>query len=68
MNPRLKETLTFAGIFFVLYLAASFVIEVIVRHQSFSLGQTLIKIILLTILYAALFYFLRPLNKKRTDK
>lgn len=68
MNPRLKKTLASTGIFFVLYLATSFVAEVMVRHQPFSLGQTLITISIPTILYAVLFFFLTSLDKKRTKQ
>lgn len=68
MNPRLKKTLISAGIFFVVYLTASFVAEVMIRHQPFSLGQTLITISIPTILYAVLFFFLTSLDKKRTNK
>lgn len=56
MNPRLKKTLASAGIFFVVYLAASFVIEVMVRHQPFSLEQALITAGISTISYAVVFY------------
>lgn len=68
MNPRLKKTLTSAGIFFVVYLATSFVIEVMVHHQSFSPGEALITAGVATISYAVVFFFVTPLNKKRTKQ